>query len=306
MKSISYDFFAISDLSRVLRIEGKLRIDPAAILTNFQMFSETASYESASLHEEDVRAILRLAGEAAAMPHDHSARKSHVMGGLCELTGAAAWAWALGRQVESGNSPVYTAFEQGGFGQEQFTRYLTAMEHPEIKWLNASLSREMAERKAHITRSRDHIPARSEEAEELWRKAGLGPAILSLRPMGDGSVSGIALYRRLQENPFSARESHVVHLVLSELPWLHETGWPKESATEIAKLYPRERVIFNLLLQGCGRKSISEHLGISINTVAGYVKSIYRHFGVQSHAGLMRRFRTIPATANGVESNAKR
>jgi DNA-binding CsgD family transcriptional regulator len=254
------------------------------------MFSDTASDETASLGEEDVRAILRLAGEVAAMPHDHSARKRCLMTGLCELTGAAAWAWALGRQVEPGVQPVYAAFEQGGFDQEQFTRYLTALEHPDIKWLNASIARELTERNTHITRLRDQVRLPSPEAGELWRDANLGPAILSLRPLEKDTLSGIALYRRFHAEPFSPRESRLVHLVLSEVPWLHETGWPEDRAAGVPKLYPRQRVIFNLLLQGYGRKSISEHLGISINTVSGYVKTIYKHFGVQSHAGLMRRF----------------
>jgi DNA-binding CsgD family transcriptional regulator len=266
------------------------------------MYSETAGNELTDLREDDVRVILRLAGEALTMPHDHSARKSRLMTGLCKLTGATAWAWALGRQVEPGKPPVYAAFEQGGFGQEQFTRYLTALEHPEIKRLNAFITREMAEQKIHITRSSDQIRPSSQEAGELWRQAGLGPAIVSLRPLGKDAVSGIALYRRIHEEPFSPRHTHIVHLVLSELSWLHETGWPEESAAEIPKLFPRERVIFNLLLQGFGRKSISEHLGISINTVAGYVKSIYKRLGVQSHAGLMWRFRTTPMNVYSIES----
>jgi DNA-binding CsgD family transcriptional regulator len=35
---------------------------------------------------------------------------------------------------------------------------------------------------------------------------------------------------------------------------------------------------------------MAAHLGISENTVAGCAKKIHRHFGVRSHAGLLRRF----------------
>jgi len=260
------------------------------------MFSETASDETADLLEEDIRAILRLAGEAASMPCQHTARKSRLMAGLCELVGANAWASALGRQARSDGQPVFTAFEQGGFDQEQFTRYLTALEHPDTKKLNASMVRELAEQETR-TYPRDQARFSSKEAAELWRKANLGPAILSLRQLGDGTVSGIALYRRFNSSPFGRRETRLVHMFLSEFSILHEECWPEEVGADVPKLPPRERMIFSLLLQGYGRKPISEHLGISANTVSGYVKNIYRHFGVQSHAGLVRQFRSITPTA---------
>jgi DNA-binding CsgD family transcriptional regulator len=255
------------------------------------MFSETASEETADLREEDIRAILRLAGEAASMPNHHSARKSRLMAGLCKLVGATAWASALGRQAKTGGQPVFTAFEQGGFDQEQFTRYLTAQEHPDTKRHNASMVRELEELQTLThPRNLDRFP--SKEAEELWRKANLGPAILSLRPLADGTVSGIALYRRFNDQPFDPRETRIVHIFLSEFTLLHEENWPAGVTANVPKLQPRERVIFSLLLQGYGRKPISTHLGISINTVSGYVKNIYRQFGVQSHAELMKHFQS--------------
>jgi DNA-binding CsgD family transcriptional regulator len=116
----------------------------------------------------------------------------------------------------------------------------------------------------------------------------LGPVILSLRPLGSGSASGVGLYRRHEDPPFTPRECRIAHIVLSETAWLHHANWPEDLG--IPKLYPRQRLVLNLLLQGDGRKSISEHLGISVNTVSGYVKAIYRHFEVRSHAALMRRF----------------
>ena len=58
------------------------------------------------------------------------------------------------------------------------------------------------------------------------------------------------------------------------------------------RLTPRARVVLNMLLDGRSRKGIAGHLGIRENTVAGYQKDIYRHFQVNSHAALMRRFQT--------------
>lgn len=57
-------------------------------------------------------------------------------------------------------------------------------------------------------------------------------------------------------------------------------------------LSPRQRVVLNLLLEGMGRKQIAHQLKIAENTVSGYIKEIYRHFSVNSHAQLVRRMLT--------------
>jgi DNA-binding CsgD family transcriptional regulator len=247
-----------------------------------------------SSREEDVRSMVRLAGSVANLPPDHILRKRHLMTGLCELVGAASWAWALGRQTTPGSQTVYSVFEQGGFGQEEFARYLTALEHPDMARMNRSFSLELTTRQSHLTRSRerldpdDHLP--SSPLLSLWQEAGLGPEIHSLRPLGDGALSVVTLFRKHGRPPFTPKEIQITHILLTECGWLHEQGWPEDRAASIPKLYPRQRMVLNLLLQGCSRQIIAEHLGISINTVSGYVKAVYRHFDVKSHAGLMRRF----------------
>ena len=100
----------------------------------------------------------------------------------------------------------------------------------------------------------------------------------------------VALYRRFDRDLFTARESRIVHIILTEILWLHEQGWPEDRDVEIPRLTPRQRVILNLLLEGQNRKTIVSHLNISLNTVQGYSRKIYTFFGVQSHAHLIHRF----------------
>ncbi len=52
-------------------------------------------------------------------------------------------------------------------------------------------------------------------------------------------------------------------------------------------LVPRHRTVLNLLGDGWNRKKIVGHLGISLNTVHGYVKDIFKHFGVHSQPELL-------------------
>ena len=89
---------------------------------------------------------------------------------------------------------------------------------------------------------------------------------------------------------FGPRETRLAHIVLTEIPWLHEEGWGEDRGASLGQLAPRPREILSLLVQGRARKLIADDLGLSIHTVHGYVRDIYRHFGVNSHPELMTRF----------------
>lgn len=47
-------------------------------------------------------------------------------------------------------------------------------------------------------------------------------------------------------------------------------------------LTPREADVLRMLARGCTYSQISDHLGMSLNTVASHVKSIYRKLEVHS------------------------
>lgn len=247
-----------------------------------------------SLSEFDVRAIVRLLGEVAASRKDHSGMKRQLMDGLCGLIGAECWVWALGCRMREGEQPIYTSFMYGGFTEERFARFLAAQEHGDMSWLSAPILHELEDQRRHVTRLRQQMDRKNlfekSEVFRFWCAADIGPIILSLRPLMDDTVGTMALYRGKDRPLFSPRESRIAHIVLSEVPWLHEQGWPDDRGSTVPKLSPRLRLVLNLLLDGQGRKQIAAHLSISENTVSGYSKEIYRHFRVNSHAELMRRF----------------
>jgi DNA-binding CsgD family transcriptional regulator len=127
-------------------------------------------------------------------------------------------------------------------------------------------------------------------AYPLWLEADIAPLILSARPVTEKCMSAIGIYRRPDQPLFNERESRIAHILLSEVSWLHATGWPEDFGARVPTLSPRCRLVLNLLLEGHSRKMVADKLEISIHTVSGYVKEIYRTFGVQSHAELLRRF----------------
>ncbi len=249
---------------------------------------------STVLSDTDVRAMVRLVGEVAALDGDHAAKKRFLMDGLCGLIRAEAWVWTLTCQMAPNTVPTYVGFTRGGFSDERFARYLKALEHPDLARLTAPLARELQTHRTHLTRLLEQIDTTGGFATSgvypLWKDADLGSVIASYRPLDDQCLSAIGIYRKNDDVSFTERESKMAHVILSEVPWLHETGWPEDRGVTVPRLYPQQRIVLNLLLQGGDRKSIASQLGISPNTVSGYVKEIYQHFKVNSQPELMRKF----------------
>jgi len=238
--------------------------------------------------------MVRLLGEVAAAEGSLSFKRNLLMSGLCELVGVDAWYWGMVGRAEPGKLPSFAIQIKGGFTEEQFANYLKAQEHPDMKALNAPFLAECAEKKTHVTRLRQQIDVDGNFPKsavyELWRTADLAPLILSFRPMSDGQVSGIALFRRFDRELFDERESKIAHILLSEVPWLHDEAWPDRKRERTYELPPRLNTVLNLMLQGIGRKQIADKMDISVNTLAGYAKDLYERFGVHSQSELIRRF----------------
>ncbi len=96
---------------------------------------------------------------------------------------------------------------------------------------------------------------------------------------------GELLFSRRTQQPFSKREATLARWMAAEFLWT-----PSPSFNARSGLTRRERLILDLLLQSHGRKEIAKRLGISVNTVQGYIKAIYLNFGVHSHPELLRHY----------------
>lgn len=94
---------------------------------------------------------------------------------------------------------------------------------------------------------------------------------------------GELLFARRDGPAFTVRENRLVRWIAAEFPWGGDRGLASGP-----RFTRRERLVIDLLLQSHGRKEIAKRLGISVNTVQGYIKDIYRRYGVHSHAELLR------------------
>lgn len=251
------------------------------------------------LLESDVRSIIRLLGEAAERAGSGERvslveLKRFLVEGLCQLVDADSWVWTLACRIEPGQPQTYAGLQHGGFSDEQFARFVEAVEHPDMIPVTAPFFSKVLESPSQTTMIRHEIDPEglSEQGEvgRLWEAAGVGSLIMSSHSFEDGSQSGIGIYRKVGRERFAQREKLMVHFVLEEVGWLHRMGWPEDRGATVPSLYPRERMVLNLLLDGMTRKEIAHHLDISENTVAGYAKKVYQHFGVRSQIDLLRKF----------------
>jgi len=128
------------------------------------------------------------------------------------------------------------------------------------------------------------------EAYSFGKNADIAAVFMSVRPLDEQSGSTVGIHRRFGRPRFTQRESKIEPIILTEIPWIHEQGWPEGRGVRVPKLYPQQQIVLNLLLQGEDRKSIAGQLKISPNTVSGYVRELYQHFGVNSQSELLARF----------------
>ncbi|MEO7098456.1 MAG: helix-turn-helix transcriptional regulator [Luteolibacter sp.] len=247
-----------------------------------------------TLPETDVRKMVRLLGDVIAAPGDLTEKRRLLMDGLCNLIEATSWVWSMS-EFHPDKPPSSIGLIHGGFDENRWANYLEAINHPAMEAVSRPSSLELQQKGIHLTRTRRQVDPESlldrSAAAPFWEKTNIGPLIMSRRPMDGGGVNAIRIYRTLDEPQFDDREAKIAHIILSEVPWLHFQAFPDKQSQEIASLYPRHRTVLNCLCEGWSRKKIATHLGLSINTVHGYAKVIFKHFGVHSQSELLTRLR---------------
>ncbi len=257
---------------------------------------EAHSNPSPILDDSDVCRMISTLGKVAGLDSGLDEKRRLLLQGLSELIDADCHYWALlGRDV-AGELPTFTVFIKGGFTEDQFAKYMKAQEHPDMKFLNAPMLQELREKRTHLTRLRQQIDSEGRFPETdvfpLWKEADLAPLILSMRPTSNGQMSAVAFFRKFDRSLFTDRDNRIAHIMLSEVPWLHDNAWSAHPRAEMATLSPRLHTVTNLLFQGWQRKKIASEIGISPQTLNGYVKEIYVHFDVHSQSELIRNFMT--------------
>ena len=216
------------------------------------------------LAEADVRKMIRLLGATASIEGGHAEKKRFLMDGLCKLLEVDTWVWALGKRLEEAAPQCFLSILHEGFSPERFAAINLALENKEMGRVTEDFYAKIEATKRPMTLTRAEAdPERigsQENIKELWDNADVGSLIISGYPVEPGSVSFVGFYRHLADSEFTQREKQIAHIVLSEVPWLHLSGWPEDYGLDVPSLSPRQRSVLNLLLDGHSRKEMADLL----------------------------------------------
>lgn len=246
---------------------------------------------------EDVEGIVSLLGHVAGMDGPIADRRRALMTGLCRSTGADAWLWVHSRfDRATGQSMFFSALDGGFPDDEQRRINLDLLIDPRVQDLSSlPIIRTLTSSGGHVTLTRPTMlsPELYDRPEfaEYRRHSNYDPGSWSLYLIGSDTWSAIGTLVAKGKPPPGDRERAILHLVLGRIDWLHRAGTDvPANSKELLELSGRQRQVLFLLMGGGSRKEIASKLGISQNTVADYLKSIYRRFSVNSRGELLAKF----------------
>lgn len=252
--------------------------------------------EAVQLSESDVRAMVRLIGGVAAIENDQALQRRKLMENLGEMVNADCWLWSMFRLCEPDGGAMTIGLMHGGLGEKEIAKVAAAETDPKLMKPETPALLELLTTEKHFTRRRvqmvDDADWYDHPHTSVYRQDWLDDCIYSIFPVNtqEQIYSGIGLHRKWGNDPFTAREARIVHIITSEVPWLHDAAVPGTNGEGTQRLAPRLRPVLTLLMDGQSRKRIAHNLGLSVHTIGDYIKAIYRHFNVSGRAQLMRHF----------------
>jgi DNA-binding CsgD family transcriptional regulator len=124
---------------------------------------------------------------------------------------------------------------------------------------------------------------------ELRRPARIDDCIYTGRLLQDQRGDGLGVFRAWGDPSFTEEDRELTRLFHVEV--LSRFALPQHGL-EVVRLSPRERQMLAALLSGQRRKEIAADLGLSLNTVDTYVRSLYQRLGVSGLPELYERYGT--------------
>jgi DNA-binding CsgD family transcriptional regulator len=241
---------------------------------------------------DDVRQVLRLARECRELLDSGQCASSHLLDGISQITRSQIAIQLNATGMRRTAIPIMSDVKDRGWAsasdRDRIFEYVSKTRLDEDPMTAAMLARN--EPIVTMTRS-EAIPQSTWDSTELrndvHRPAGIDDSLMSIaKRKRPGHVRVLVLKRGRGEPVFSSQEAEIVHFLHDELGWLFDATPANQVAPE-DEWSAREREVFRLLLTGASEKCIAVALDLSVHTVHGYVKNVYRRVGVTSRAELM-------------------
>jgi DNA-binding CsgD family transcriptional regulator len=257
--------------------------------------------ESSRLRVQDVRAILRVAGECRELGNDAKTWRGHLLSQLAKLVdadlgfcgvmvdcrvqrprdlGVVEWGWENG-------------FDRGVFLEQMAKMHADPTYSPATNIYFSRLTQEngVCHSRPEIINDRDWY--RSHDYQSISRAYGVDHMLWCFRSL-PGSLSdrnaGIVLNRSSGRRDFTSRDRIIVRETQAALTPLVGGILASFDDPSPFDLSPRLRQILICLLEGDGDKQIAARMKLSIHTVNFYTKQIYRHFKVNGRLDLLARW----------------
>lgn len=205
---------------------------------------------------------------------------------------ACIWAWGHGDGLAQGVIPV--AWIATGFAPEQMSGLAEMGLDPEMEGFYRQPILDRMAGKSQCTVSRQQIADGSHWSNSSMRgyllRIEMDEWLHSLHYSSDSVWSDLLLLRGVGKPSFDPHDVALIDLAMTSLEWLHSSAVEQPLSPPPAGLTERQRVVMLLLLDGFSRKMIAAQLGLAEDTVGDHIKSIYRHFQVNSATELAAIF----------------
>lgn len=246
---------------------------------------------SQRLRLDDIRSVFRLLGEVRELGYSPTLWRDHMLKGLLELVGGTK---AHAGEAPISCSPTAPMFRgmviSGVANQRELGIYRNLIgqrdyaDDPCLPAMARLISRSFTRTRQQLADNRAWYRRRD---LDTWRTLGADCFIYTHQFLPErGCIHLISLNRPWGLPAFNERERRLVALFHRELG----RHWRQPCDSSRRGLAPRLRETLDHLLTGASEAEIAHALDLSRHTVHDYVKALYRHYGVRSHARLLARF----------------
>ncbi len=249
-------------------------------------YSSIFKPESASISVDTasdlIQSIVRI-GDAYDLLVD---RRQAVLDLLLEILKArfATWAWGYGDLSGTEIQPI--AMLTSGYSQDEMVVFCKLGLDPETERTFRRPIWDRMNGSSHSTVVRRDIFGDFDWAQSKMRdylqEIQADEWIHALRYQMRGVWSNMCLIRHVGEPEFNANDTMILDLAMQSISWLHATAEESLPSDALEGLTDKQRLVTLLLLDGFSRKLIATHLSITEDTVGDHIKSIFRHFKVNS------------------------
>ena len=253
-----------------------------------------------AIRAADVSSLLELLNGAREIP-GLLGKQQFVAQEVCRLMRAKVVFYAHAREINPTTGGVFALLGQGGsFDDAERRLYAIYWDHEygrDPAWINM------------VPRCRSPWTVRRDQAisDKDWYRSAhfneyrkinrLDQFIYSCFPLTDrNEIAAFGVNREFGDKPFGERERLMMELLTPALEWLYRMapagaaaapGVLAPTADPFVALSPSLRRVAGALVQGDSAKQVAARLGLRLNTVQSYMKSIYRVLGVNTRTELV-------------------